>query len=209
MEEELILAMENLEEDKVIDLARQLWDRGTSSISIMRVLNSGMIRVGKRFEMGVYYLADLIVSGFIYRRALSLLIPAKSQCLPDEPAGKIVLGVARGDIHDIGKDIVALTFSAEGFEVIDLGINVKREDFIMAVERYRPDILALSGTMTFAVDEMEMIIHDLSDKNLRDGVTVIVGGISANKINARRIGADYYAKDPIEAIAICKGLIKL
>jgi methanogenic corrinoid protein MtbC1 len=209
MEEELIQAMENLEEDKVIDMARQLWDLGTNSLSIMRVLNSGMIRVGKRFETGAYYLADLIVSGSIYRRALSILIPTEGQFLPGDPTGKIVLGVARGDIHDIGKDIVALTFRAEGFEVIDLGINVSREDFIRAVERYRPDILALSGTMTFTVDEMEMIIRDLSDKNLRDKVTVIVGGISVNKINAGRIGADYYAKDPIEAIAICKGLIKV
>jgi methanogenic corrinoid protein MtbC1 len=209
MEEELILAMENLEEDRVLDLARQLWDQGTSSISIMTMLNHGMIQVGKRFETGIYYLADLIVSGYIYRSALSILLPAGGQRLPEDPAGKVVLGVARGDIHDIGKDILALTFRAEGFEVIDMGINVPREDFIAAVTRHHPDILALSGTMTFAVDEMELIIRDLSDKNLRDGVTVIVGGISANKISARRIGADYYAKDPMEALAICKGLIKV
>jgi methanogenic corrinoid protein MtbC1 len=209
MEEELIQAMENLEDDRVLDLVRQLWTRGASSMIIMRALNRGMIKVGKHFESGAYYLADLIVSGSIYRNALSIIIPGKGQRPPEDPAGTIVLGVPWGDIHDIGKDIAAGAFRSEGFEVIDLGINVPREDFIMAVERYRPDILALSGTMSFVLDEMEMIIHDLSGKKLRDNLTVMVGGIAVNRINARRIGADHYAKDPIEAIAICKGLIRV
>jgi methanogenic corrinoid protein MtbC1 len=207
MEDELIAAMKNLDEDAVVSYVQKLRENGTDSISIINTLNIGMIEVGKLFESRSYYLADLIVSGVIYQQALKL-IEFEVSAGAETSAGKALIGVVKNDIHEIGKDIVAGTLRAEGFEVIDLGVDVDRGDFVRAVIEHKPQFLALSGTMSFAVDAMEEIIRSLEEAGLRKNLTIIVGGICVNKINARRIGADFYSRDPVEALAICKNLIK-
>ena len=206
MHEELISAMESLDEDIVIGLVKQLLKEGASNISIMDSLNTGMSLVGNSYESGAYYLADLIVSGSIYRQALGYLRFDRSSSGKIHIC-KIVIGVVQNDIHDIGKDIVISTLLSDGFEVIDLGTDVKCEDFITAIKEHKPDILALSGTMSFALDEMQHVIHRLEETGLRDTVKIIAGGLCVNKNNAKRIGADYYSKDPIEAIATCRKMI--
>jgi methylmalonyl-CoA mutase cobalamin-binding domain/chain len=207
MNEELILAMQNLEEEKVLSCVQELHIEGADTISIIDALNMGMIRVGKLFEAGSYYLADLIVSGSIYRQALDL-IDFRNHNLPGQSRGRILIGVVRNDIHDIGKDIVVGTLLAEGFDVVDLGTNVSCEDFIQAALDYKPDVLALSGTMSYAIDAMEEIIRSLNEKNARQNLVVIIGGGCANERSALRIGADFYSKDPIEALKICKELLE-
>jgi methylmalonyl-CoA mutase cobalamin-binding domain/chain len=207
MHEELILAMQNLDEEKVLSCVQELHEKGADTISIINTLNVGMTQVGKLFEDGSYYLADLIVSGAIYRQALGL-IDSRNHTPPGQSRGRILIGVVRNDIHDIGKDIVAGTLRAEGFDVVDLGTNVSAEDFIQAVCDHKPDVLALSGAMSYAIDEMERIIGILNEKNLRQDLSVIIGGGCANKRNALRIGADYYSKDPIDALHICKELLE-
>jgi methanogenic corrinoid protein MtbC1 len=207
MNEELILAMENLEEEKVLRCVQELHEKGADTISIINILNSGMSRVGKLFETGAYYLADLIVSGTIYRQALGLIEP-RNRKPPGQSRSKILIGVVKNDIHDIGKDIIVGTLLSEGFDVIDLGVDVLCEDFIKAVCDHKPGILALSGTMSYAIDEMEEIIRVLDEEKLRQGLAVIIGGSCANEHNALRIGADFYSKDPIEALAICKELLE-
>jgi len=208
MNEELILAMSRLDEDKVLEIVRTMRGQGMNTTSIIHALNCGMLTVGEMFEKGTYYLADLIVSGSIYRQALSVISPENESLTEQtENMGKVLIGVVKNDIHDIGKDIIVGSLRSEGFCVVDLGINVPCEDFISAVVEYKPNILALSGTMTFAVDEMEMIIKSLNEKGLRNTVSVIVGGISVNKAIAERIGSDYYSEDPIETLALCRKLI--
>jgi 5-methyltetrahydrofolate--homocysteine methyltransferase len=116
----------------------------------------------------------------------------------------VLIGVVKNDIHDIGKDIVAGTLSAGGVKVIDLGIDVDVAEFVKGVALYRPQVLALGGTMGFAVDEMERIIGALADKNLRSGLLVIAGGAAIDSTSAIRIGADFYAPDPMQMLNICK-----
>jgi methanogenic corrinoid protein MtbC1 len=207
MDEALILAMQNLEEEKVLSCVRELHEKGVDTTSIINTLNAGMLRVGKMFEAGSYYLADLVVSGTIYRQALGLIGPLNHKP-PGQSRGKILIGVVKNDIHDIGKDIIVGTLLSEGFEVIDLGTDVACEDFIQAVYEHKPGMLALSGTMSYAIDEMEQIIQVLNEKKLRQGLAVIIGGSCANNHNALRIGADFYSKDPIEALGICKKLLE-
>jgi methylmalonyl-CoA mutase cobalamin-binding domain/chain len=203
MHEELILAMQNLDEEKVLSCVQELHRKGADTISIISLLNAGMIRVGKLFETGSYYLADLIVSGTIYRQALGL-IDSRNHNPPGESRGRILIGVVKNDIHDIGKDIVAGALLAEGFDVIDLGTNVSCEDFIQAVRDLKPDILALSGAMSYAIDEMEQIIRVLDGEKARQDITVIIGGGCTDERNALRIGADFYSKDPIEMLnSVC------
>jgi methanogenic corrinoid protein MtbC1 len=207
MTEELILAMQNLEEEKVVRCVQELRAGGADTVAIINTLNEGMVRVGKLFETGSYYLADLIVSGAIYRQALDLIGP-RNHRPQGQPRGKILIGVVKNDVHDIGKDIIVGTLLSEGFDVVDLGVDVACEDFIQAVCDHKPNILALSGTMTYAIDEMERIIRALDERNARPGLAIIIGGGCANKDNALRIGADFYSKDPIEALNICKELLE-
>jgi methylmalonyl-CoA mutase cobalamin-binding domain/chain len=207
MNEALVFAMQNLDEEEVLSCVQELREKGADTISIIDTLNAGMIQVGKLFETGAYYLADLIVSGAIYRQALALINPQNYKH-PGRSRGKVLIGVVKNDIHDIGKDIIVGTLRSEGFDVIDLGVDVSCEDFIQAVHDHKPDILALSGTMSYAIDEMERIIQVLDEQKARQNLSVIIGGICANEHNALRIGADFYSKDPIEALTICKELLE-
>ena len=207
MNEDLVNAMGNLDEETVLGIVKRLRDEGAGNISIMYILNRGMLQVGKNFEAGVYYLADLIVSGAIYRQALELLGFDCSES-SNPSAGKVLIGVVKNDIHDIGKDIIVSTLKSDGFEVIDLGVDVPLEDFIAAIIKHKPDILALGGTMSFALDEMQRVILELERVSLRGNMRVIVGGVCVNKSNAKRIGADYYSEDPIEALEICKKMME-
>jgi methanogenic corrinoid protein MtbC1 len=228
LEEALIEGMENLDEEAVLGCVRELrsgggrgGNRGRDNIAVIYALNQGMLDVGRRFEIGEYYLADLIVSGSIYRHALKLLeLGVKGGSSRDKSADTsrpvkddgsrrgcpvtVLIGVVKNDIHDIGKDIVAGTLSAGGVKVIDLGIDVDAGEFVRGVRLYKPHILALGGTMGFAVDEMERIIRALADEKLRSGLLVIAGGIAINRESAIRIGADFYAPDPMQMLDICK-----
>jgi methanogenic corrinoid protein MtbC1 len=202
MDEELIAAMENLDEEKVLNCVKELSLAGTSNLSIIRLLNAGMVKVGKLFESRSYYIADLIVSGTIYRQALELL-EIEENGPSQNSLGKILIGVVKNDIHDIGKDIIVWSLRSEGFEVIDMGTDVSDDDFISAIISHKPDILALSGTMSYTADEMSNIINKIKETGMRNNIIIIIGGNGITKENADCIGADYYAADPIEAINLC------
>ena len=149
----LITAMADLNEDLVVETVRNMIAAGQSSEQIQYDLNTGIAAVGTRFEQGEYFIADLIVSGMIYRSALLEQEPLRPESAP-RPRGKVIIGVVAGDIHDIGKDIIVSLLRAERFDVVDLGIDVKPERFIHAVRNYEPDILLLSGVLSTAQDSM-------------------------------------------------------
>jgi Predicted cobalamin binding protein len=205
--DEIIGALEELNEDKVLEDVQSQRLSGTSNIEIMRALNSGMLLVGQRFEEGEYFLADLIVSGVIYRKALELL-STHQESNGNPAAGKVLIGVVKSDIHDIGKDIIISSLQAEGFEVIDLGTDVKAEEFVELSLRHRPDIIALSGTMGFAKDEIKKTILKLDEANVRSFAKIIVGGLCVTKQNSVVMGADGYSEDPIDVVNICQELLK-
>ena len=146
---QLIEAMADLNEDLVIATVRQMAAEGHSFEEIQQCLNTGISAVGTRFERGDYFIADLIVSGMIYRSALNEREPLRSGGAP-RPLGKVVIGVVAGDIHDIGKDIIVSLLRAERFDVVDLGIDVKPERFVHAVRNYHPDVVLLSGVKLLA-----------------------------------------------------------
>ena len=167
---------------------RTMMERGYTCSTIQMCLNQGITDVGKLFELGEYFIADLIVSGMIYRDALNLLCPTGREAdMP--PLGRIVIGVAEGDIHDIGKDIVVSLLRSERFEVIDLGIDVKPECFGDAVRTYRPDVL-LCGVLTTTRDSMAETMQRLRGEGLLDRTKVLVGGLCASEFLMTQIGAD-------------------
>jgi methanogenic corrinoid protein MtbC1 len=205
LKDELIEAMSLLDEERVLNAARALAEQGCSHSEIQTFLNTGVRKVGDLFEKGDYFIADLIVSGMIYRAALSFFKPDLN--FSGTPAGKVLVGVVENDIHDIGKDIVVSVLHAEGFDVIDLGVDVKSKRFIEAVSNYKPDILIMSGTMKFSQQSMEQTIKELEKSGLRSSVAVIIGGSCANTALKDRIGADVYAEEPLEGLKYCKLII--
>lgn len=202
----LIDAMTELDEDRVMELVREMIDSGTTYNSIQMALNVGITNVGKRFEKGDYFIADLIVSGMVYRDALRILMPVMNRSRT-MPIGRVVIGVVQGDIHDIGKDIIVSLLRAEHFEVIDLGVDVKPDRFAYAVRTYRPDALLMSGVLTLARESMKSTMNLLEEEKLRQQVQVLIGGLCAGESQRQWVGADGWAYDPMETVNFCKRVV--
>lgn len=206
-QEALVSAMTELNDEAVMQAIQKLIDEGTSVNAIQMCLNTGVTNVGKRFETGEYFIADLIVSGMIYRDALRLLMPVMDGCR-SMPIGRVVIGVVEGDIHDIGKDIVVSLLRSEHFEVIDLGVDVKPERFAYAIRTYRPDVLLMSGVLTLARESMKKTTELLDREGLRSQVAILIGGLCAGEYQRAWMGADGWAYDPMETVAFCKRVVE-
>ena len=205
--EELIQAMSGLRDERVLELVEQMVQEGYTQNAIFSCLNQGVESVGAQFEAGEYFIADLIVSGMIYRDALNLLNHSglKRKQLPK---GRIVIGVVEGDIHDIGKDIVVNLLRADGFEVIDLGIDVRPQRFCYAMKTYRPDVLMMSGILVAARDAMARTMDALRQENLRQTSPVLLGGQCASSYLAKSLGADGWAYDTMETVSFCNRVVE-
>lgn len=199
----LIDAMADLDEELVVSTVREMVATGHSFEEIQQCLNTGISDVGTRFERGDYFIADLIVSGMIYRSALNEREYFRSEGEP-RPVGKIVIGVVAGDIHDIGKDIIVSLLRAERFDVVDLGIDVKPERFVYAVKNYQPDVLLLSGVLTTAQDAMLRTVQALKKEGLRDQVKILVGGLCTSQYLMDSLGVDGWAYDSKQTVRFCK-----
>ncbi|MDR3643609.1 MAG: cobalamin-dependent protein [Clostridia bacterium] len=205
--DQLIRALGELDETQVIICVKTLLENGVDRFCIQSLLNEGMKRVGALYETGEYFIADLIVSGMIYKNVLELPRMRYVPKLGERVAGRILVGTAEGDVHDIGKDLLKSVLSANGFDVYDLGTDVPPKTFVSESTRLQPDIIAISGVMTVAVSAMARTIQALSDANLRDRVKVIVGGMCMSEELSREIGADAYSPDPLEGVAVCKNFL--
>lgn len=203
----LAYAMEDLDDDQVNAIIRQLLTADADRLRIQDALNDGIYNVGKRFENGEYFLADLIVSGVIYQEALALFTnPAQEpegECL-----GTVVIGVGENDIHDIGKNIICSTLKAAGFHVIDLGVDLKPEIFADAVARYEPDILAMSGVMGSTLESMAATVALLTANQLRSRVSIVIGGHCITCGDPSQVGADFVATTPMETVNFCQSIVR-
>lgn len=176
---------------------------------IEKALKPAMDEIGKLYEDGEYFLPELILASDMFKKIMdTLLKPAiySGKGLPRK-LGRIVIGTVEGDIHDIGKNIVAVLLEVAGFEVIDLGVDVSVEKFIEAVKKYNPDILAMSALLTTTKENMRKVIEALEREGLRNKVKVIIGGGGVSEDYAREIGADAYASTASDGVRKCKMLI--
>lgn len=177
---------------------------------VEKALRPAMGVVGEKFEEGEFFLAELIVSGQLFKEIMSEIIePKLGLGEAGRRLGTVVIGTVKGDLHDIGKNIVATMLRIAGFEVIDLGVDVPTEKFVEAVEKYRPDILGMSALLTTVIDEIKHVIDALKSKGLRDKVKIVVGGAAVTESFAKEVGADGYGKDAVEAVRVCKKLLGL
>ncbi|HID32286.1 MAG TPA: cobalamin-binding protein [bacterium (Candidatus Stahlbacteria)] len=200
-------AIVDLDEDLTIKLVNQSLSQKVDPLVILSDgLIAGMKRVGELFAKKEYFVPEVLIASDAFYRGfnrISLLIAKKEKRV----RGKVVIGVVEGDIHDIGKNIVKVMIEAAGFEVVDLGKDVQVKEFIEAVQKERPDILAISSLMTTTMVRMAGIIGLLKKKGLRDSVRVIVGGAPLSREYAEKIGADGYGADAAEAVRVVEGFV--
>ncbi len=174
---------------------------------IFEALTPGMQRIGELFERGEYFLTDMLIASEMFKEAMEKMKPLIEK-RSNVVRNTVVIGTVRGDIHDIGKNLVATMLEASGFNVINLGVDVPKEEFVEAVKKNKAKILALSALLSVTVKEMGEVISELIKTGLRNKVKVIIGGLPTSETLAKEIGADSYGKDAIEAVKKCKKLIE-
>jgi len=174
------------------------------------ILQQGLIpamgEVGRLFEAGEYYVPEMLVAARAMQSGLALLKPFLVQSNA-KPAGKVVIGTVKGDLHDIGKNLVAMMLEGAGFQIMDLGSNVSPERFIEALQEDQVDILGLSALLTTTMTMMRSTITAIEQAGLRDRVKIIVGGAPVTRAYAEEIGADGYAPDASRAVSLAKQLV--
>ena len=206
--EELAQAMGNLEEDEMVEMLNQVMaDGGGQAGEAMAACQKGMDIVGNLFEQGEYFVGDLIYAGELMTQAVGILKDALiSGDSSDNAHAKMILCTVKDDLHDIGKNIVKAMLEANGFEVIDLGIDVAPETIVEKVKEINPDILGLSAMLTTTMATMKDVIDALKEEGLTDKMPVMVGGAPLSPMYAEKIGA-YYSSDANDAVVVAKKLM--
>jgi len=183
---------------------------GMSPNAVFESLAEALKEIGKKFENGELFLVHLITAGDMAGRAISEILEPllKAKRKQRKTLGRVVVGTVAGDIHDIGKNIVATMLFSEGFEIVDLGRDVSVEDFVRKVDETHADIVAMSALLSTSLDSQREVINALKTCGIRDKVKVMVGGAPATAEWARQIGADGYGADAMEAVRIAKKLLR-
>lgn len=175
-------------------------------IIVDQALISGMDEVGRRFRSQEIFVPEVLLAARAMRAGMNVLKPLLSDAKA-EGIGTFLIGTVKGDLHDIGKNLVAMMMEGAGFKVIDVGIDVPAEKFISAIEQHRPNILGLSALLTTTMPQMEAIIGALKEADLRDNLPIMVGGAPVTQAYADRIGADGYAFDAASAVDRARDLL--
>ncbi len=209
MKEEKILkrlqdCIVNLDIDGIGKAAQDALDAGIPPVkAVTEGMAKGMDIVGQKYEAKEYFLAELIMAGEVMKEGMKVLEP-HLKAGEVRTLGKVAVGTVRGDLHDIGINIVATLLGAAGFDIIHLGVDVTPEQFVEAVRTQKAKIIGMSALLTVTMPEMENVIKELKKAGLRDKVKVIVGGAPLTEDYAKKIGADAYAPNAVAGVNICK-----
>lgn len=184
--------------DETISLCKMALEKGLVTETLNGLIE-GLNEVGRRYENGEYFLAELIAAGELMKTAIQTMKPYITEKNVQLRKARMIIGTVEGDIHDIGKNLVATIVATLGLEIIDLGVDVPAEKFVDAVKQYRPKILGMSALLTTTMPRMRDVIKLLKETGLRDVVKVIIGGRPVTQEFATEIGADAYAEDAFKA----------
>jgi 5-methyltetrahydrofolate--homocysteine methyltransferase len=184
-----------------------LLGRGWSAKKVLDdALVGGMNIVGEDFRDGILFVPEVLLAANAMKAGMAILKPILSET-GAEPVGKMVIGTVKGDIHDIGKNLVGMMMEGAGFEVIDLGINTDADTYIEALRKHRPDILGMSALLTTTMPYMKVVIDTLNEQGLRSDYIVMVGGAPLNEEFGKAVGADAYCRDAATAVEVAKQLV--
>ncbi len=208
MSEQLINAIADMDEEGALALTKELLAGGATPTSILDDCRAAMEIVGKRFEAGEYFIPELILAGEMLKGVSAEVKPYLTGGQAEaKKLGKVVIGTVKGDIHDIGKDIVVFMLDVNGFEVHDLGIDVPAQTFVEQIAAVKPQVVALSGFLTLAFDSMRETVAAIQAAGLRDQVKIMVGGGTVDQQVCAYAGADAFGADAMAAVSLAKGWI--
>ena len=193
--------------DEIVEGVTILLDRGWEPYDVLtKALVEGMRIVGIDFRDGILFVPEVLMAANAMKGGMALLRPLLIETGAPR-VGKMVIGTVKGDIHDIGKNLVSMMMEGAGFEVIDLGINIPVEDYLAALEEHQPDILGMSALLTTTMPYMKVVIDTMVEKGIRDDYIVLVGGAPLNKAFAENVGADAYCRDAAVSVETAAQLI--
>jgi 5-methyltetrahydrofolate--homocysteine methyltransferase len=192
-------------------VAQQVTEALNAGLSPDMILKEGLVaamsEVGRLFENGEYYVPEMLIAARAMQAGMKLLKPSLADT-GVKAVGRVIIGTVSGDLHDIGKNLVGMMLEGSGFEVIDLGTDVKPEAYVNAVREYKPNIVAMSALLTTTMPNMEATIKALEEAGLRQQVKVIIGGAPVTEEYAKKIGADGSAYDASVAVKVARSLIR-
>ncbi|CAN5836728.1 cobalamin-binding protein [soil metagenome] len=193
--------------DEVVAGTMILLERGFAATKVLdEALVAGMKIVGIDFRDGILFVPEVLLAANAMKGGMAILRPLLAET-GAEPVGKVVIGTVKGDIHDIGKNLVGMMFEGAGFEVVDIGINSDAEKFIAALLEHKPDILGMSALLTTTMPYMKVVIQALVDRGMRDDYIILVGGAPLNEEFGQAVGADAYCRDAGVAADIARRLL--
>ncbi len=202
--DELVIAMRDLEEERVHELVDARIKANVSALEIVKTLNEGMVAVGQLFSEKTYFISQLLYSAEILENVMNQLKPLLAGAVQGGSAGKVIIGTVKGDIHDIGKNIVVTLMRGAGFEVIDLGVDVPAEKFVAAIKETGAKVVGLSALLNLTYPEMKHVVDAIAAAGVRNQVKIIVGGTPVNEQVREYAGADFYAEDAVAGVNLCK-----
>ncbi len=201
-------ALVELRDEEVLAWVRDQLDQQVSPHDVVEQLAAGLEIIGRKFASGEMFIPELVVGGEIFTQALDLLAPAiKATGTKVRHLGTVVLGTVEGDLHDLGQNLVAVTFVANGFKVVKLGADVPPGNFVEAAKKHSPDLIGLSALLTTTMEAQREVIQAFTSAGLRDSVKIMVGGAVVNQDWADEIGADAYGSDAIDGLNKAKVLL--
>lgn len=198
--------MGDLQEDLIFSEVNKQLAEGIAAEEVFAQLQAGMGIVGLKYQANEYYLSELVMAAEMFKNAAAIL-QDKLQKAEAEKIGTMVLGTVAGDIHDIGKDIVAMIFTSNGFKVVDLGVDVPIQNFVNAVKEHRPELVGISCLLTTSFENMKATIAALEKENLRDKVKVLIGGGPVDQATCDYVKADAVCNDAAKGVAIAKKIL--
>jgi methanogenic corrinoid protein MtbC1 len=206
MSDNLVNAMVHMREQEALALAQKMLNDGVHPFKVLEQCREAVEKVGKQFELGKYFLPELVMAGEMLKKISSMTEPYLKHDAEDRTArlGKVVLGSVKGDIHDIGKDMVKFLLDVNGFEVHDLGVDVPPDRFVEAIKAVQPEVVGMSALLTTVFESMKNTVAAIKAAGLRDEVKIMIGGGTVTEEVRAYSGADAYGKDAVVAVNLAK-----
>jgi methanogenic corrinoid protein MtbC1 len=204
MSKKLINAIADMREEEALKLVKEMVEGGSDPMSILESAREAMDIVGQRYEEGTYFLPELMLAGEVLRQITEILKPELAKLPEVQRRGKVLIGTVEGDIHDIGKNIVTFMLDVNGFEVLDLGVDVPPQKFVDAIQDFQPEVVGLSGFLTLAFDSMRDTVEAIKTAGLRDKVKIMIGGGQIDDMIREHAGADAYGKDAMAGVSLAQ-----
>ena len=204
MSQQLVKAIADMREEEALQLVREMVESGSEPMEILDAAKEAMVIVGQRYEEGTYFLPELMLAGEMLIQVTDILKPELAKLPETKRLGKVLIGTVEGDIHDVGKNIVTFMLDVNGFDVLDLGVDVSPQKFVEAIRDFQPQVVGLSGFLTLAFDGMKATVDAIKEAGLRDGVKIMIGGGQVNETIQEYVDADAYGRDAMAGVSLAK-----